>query len=100
MNEHDFIFVPHSSARLRSKETADLHKKLFKAGNPAGAARLLKNHPNLEAFTASLFNFLEQKLVSIEEQLSFKKQEIFNVYSDTEPTAEEMAGKVFWNKEY
>lgn len=33
MNEHDFIFVPHSSARLRSKETADQHKKLFKAGN-------------------------------------------------------------------
>ena len=94
MNEHDFIFVPHSSARLRSKETADQHKKLFKAGNPAGAARLLKNHPHLEAFTASIFNFLEQKLVS------FKKQEIFNVYSDTEPTAEEMAGKVFWNKEY
>lgn len=88
--------LPGCAAKKPPTNTKSCSKRAIRQALPG----FLKNHPHLEAFTASLFNFLEQKLVSIEEQLSFKKQEIFNVYSDTEPTAEEMAGKVFWNKEY
>ena len=29
-----------------------------------------------------------------------RNREIYNVYSDTEPSSEEMEGKFFWNKEY
>ena len=100
MNNDDFTYIPHSSARLRNKDVSDRHKALLKAGNPAGAAGLIRNNPDLEAFTASLFNFIEQKLVFIEQQLSGKNREIYNVYSDTEPTLEEMEGLFFWNKEY
>ncbi|SFH77550.1 hypothetical protein SAMN05216405_5542 [Lachnospiraceae bacterium NLAE-zl-G231] len=100
MNNEDFNYIPRSAARLRNRDISDQHKALLKAGNPAGAAVLIKNRPELEAFSASLFNFIEQKLVFIEQQLSGKNREIFNVYSDTEPSSEEMEGKFFWNKEY
>ena len=100
MNNDDFTYIPHSSARLRKKDVSDQHKTPPKTGNPAGGARPIRQHPEPEAFTASLFNFIEQKLVFIEQQLSGKNRQIYNVYSDTEPTLEEMEGMFFWNKEY
>ena len=49
MNNDDFTYIPHSSARLRNKDVSDQHKALLKAGNPAGAAGLIRNNPDLEA---------------------------------------------------
>ena len=100
MNNEDLNYIPRSAARLRNRDISDQHKALLKTGNPASAADLIKNRPDLEAFSASLFNFIEQKLVFIEQQLSGKNRQIYNVYSDTEPTLEEMEGMFFWNKEY
>ena len=83
MNNEDFNYIPRSAARLRNRDISDQHQALLKTGNPASAA-----------------DFIEQKLVFIEQQLSGKNREIYNVYSDTEPSSEEMEGKFFWNKEY
>ena len=78
MNNEDFNYIPRSAARLRNRDISDQHKALLKTGNPASAADLIKNRPDLEAFSASLFNFIEQKLVFIEQQLSGKNREIYN----------------------
>lgn len=77
MNNENFNYIPRSAARLRNRDISDQHKALLKAGNPAGAADLIKNRPELEAFNASLFNFIEQKLVFIEQQLSGEKPRNF-----------------------
>lgn len=49
MNNEDFNYIPRSAARLRNRDISDQHKALLKAGNPAGAADLIKNRPELEA---------------------------------------------------
>ena len=83
MNNEDFNYIPRSAARLRNRDISDQHKALLKTGNPASAADLIKNRPDLEAFSASLFNFIEQKLVFIEQQLSGKTEK-FIMFSQTQ----------------
>ena len=70
MNEPNMIFMPHSSARLRNVELRNRHKQLIEQKKLVDAANLIKDRKDVDAFTASLFNSLEQKIVYVESLLS------------------------------
>lgn len=100
MNDFDMRYVPHSSARLRDIELYNRHKQLVTQKQIVDAANLIKNTTESGAFTASLFNTIEQKIVYVESLLEKMEVKPHTIVSDTEPTNEEMDGKFFWEQEY
>ena len=100
MNEPNMIFMTHSSARLRNVELRNRHKQLIEQKKLVDAANLIKDRKDVDAFTASLFNSLEQKIVYVESLLSEMEAKQYTVVSQDEPSDSEMDGKFFWEQEY
>ena len=100
MDSSDFIFKPHNTPRLRDKNIRDRHARLLAGGDYEGATVLLKNNPDSEALTASLFNTFEEKIVFLESAFDGKEPIFTTEVSDTEPTSGSMDGKYFWEQTY
>ena len=100
MNDSDMKYIPHSAVKLRDIDLYNRHRQLIAWKRPKDAADLIKETKESGAFTASLFNSLEQKIIYVETLLEKMESIPRTMISDIEPTDEEMNGKFFWEQEY
>lgn len=100
MTRDDLKYIPHNFAELKNAEIISQHKSLLKNNSYTAARDLLNRNPQVEGFRASTFNIVEQKILYVEEQLQHKTKIENILYQDTEPSDEDMEGKVIWSCSY
>lgn len=98
MNIDDLSFVPFSDEELEDVSVVTEHNNLIKDNRFSDATALLDEKKYPKGFVASLFTYFEQKIKDIQLVLLNKTAAPDELYSYTEPTAEQMKGKMFWIK--
>ena len=96
MNQKDISFVPHSDMDTHDVSIVEQHKNLIEQNRFSKAASLLDNANHRKGFRAAIFNTIQNKLREIQIYLLNKTAAPNEYYSLTEPTEEEMEGKIFW----
>ena len=95
-------FKPHlrNDTAIDDEEIYNQHANLISNKNYSNAALLLQSNDQIDACTASLLNNWEQTIVNIENY--FVDREFYDpyFYSQTEPSGNDMADKVFWQETY
>lgn len=100
MDINDLRFIPHSDMGINDADIVNQHSILIKNKKFDDASSLLDSNYK-KGFVASLFNHIQNKIREIQLYLMNKViAEPDEIYSDSEPTEEEMEGKKFWIKPY
>lgn len=96
----DIVFTPHNDAGADDTDVLQEHQNLINNNQYSDATNYLDNKNYQNGFRASLFNSLEEKIKKMQVYLlnKFGDPEIY--YSITEPTREDMVGKIFWMQLY
>lgn len=98
MTIDDVKFEPHSDMEIDDIPIVNEHSNLIKENKFSDATTLLKTTQYKKGVVASLFNCMEQKIRDIQIYLLNKQAAPDELYSETEPTPEQMEGKLFWIK--
>lgn len=101
MELKDIIFSPHNDMSAEDTEIVTQHKNLIDSGNYSDASTLLDDNNYQKGFRASLLNSVQNKIRKVQEYLlnSFVAEDD-EYYSYTEPTDEQMEGKIWWIQPY
>lgn len=98
MTLDDLTFTPCSDMEIEDVPIVNEHNNLIKENKFSDANTLLKTTQYKKGIIASLFNCMEEKIRNIQVYLLNKQAAPDELYSYTEPTPEQMEGKLFWIK--
>ena len=101
MNINDIGFKPNNDMMNDDASTVAHHNKLMKWRKYGDATTLLNAQKYDKGFRASLFNRIQNKIREVE--LYFLNEYLAHedeFFSFSEPTAEQMKGKLFWIQLY
>lgn len=98
MDLNDYKPVLRNDVSIDDEDVYKQHINLIKNNKYVDAATLLENNKQIDGVTASLLNLWEEKI----NQLCEIKNDFEDpyVYSQTEPSYEQMNGKSIWQQEY
>lgn len=95
----DILFSPHNDMDVKDIDTVNSHHKMIKQGKYSEAVSILDENEYNSGFRSSLFNTIQNKIRKLQlylmNKVVAKPEELF---SDTEPTDDQMEGKLFWIK--
>lgn len=101
MNRSDFAFKPHSDMSADKKDIVIRHNDKIRKKQYRASTALLETNHYQDGFRASLFNCIQNKIRSLQIYLLNEfNAEPDELYSLSEPTAEQMKGKNFWIQPY
>ena len=98
MSELTPNFTPYSDVEISDKESIESHNNYVQDGYYEEAITLADSELSGKGFRASFFNAIENKIKEFQIYLLNKTALPDEYYSLTEPTEEEMNGKLFWIK--
>lgn len=98
MSELTPNFTPYSDVEISDKESIKSHSNYVDNGYYEEAIVLADSKLSGKGFRASFFNAIENKIKEFQVYLLNKTAAPDEYYSLTEPTEEEMDGKLFWIK--
>ena len=98
MSELTHNFTPYSDVEISDKESIETHNNYVDNGYYEEAITLADSALSGKGFRASFFNAIENKIKEFQIYLLNKTALPDEYYSLTEPTEEEMNGKLFWLK--
>ena len=93
----DFKPTLHNDISIEDEELYNQYNNLINE-NKYGEAQQLLSDNQMDVMNVSLFNSWEKKILTLMQMV----KEFYEpyCYKKTEPTAEEMKGKVIWEQEY
>ncbi|MCX4306963.1 MAG: hypothetical protein OSJ69_14300 [Acetatifactor sp.] len=101
MNLQDIGFVPHNDMTNDDTSIVTRHDRLIKWRKYGDATILLNAAGYNKGFRASLFNYIQARMQMLE--LYFLNEYLAHedeIFSFSEPTAQQMEGKLFWIQLY
>lgn len=100
MSELNIDFIPRSDIELKDKDIIDTHRDLINQYKYVEATEKINNDASMcnKGIKASFFNYIEQKIQELQVYLLNRNAAPDEFYSLTEPTEEQMKGKLFWIK--
>ena len=101
MNLQDIGFVPHNDMTNDDASIVTRHDRLMKWRKYGDATILLNAAGYNKGFRASLFNYIQARMQMLE--LYFLNEYLAHedeIFSFSEPTAQQMEGKLFWIQLY
>lgn len=98
MSELTPNFTPYSDVEISDEELIESHNNYVDNGYYEEAITLADSALSGKGFRASFFNAIENKIKEFQVYLLNKTATPDEYYSLTEPTDEEMDGKLFWIK--
>lgn len=98
MSELTPNFIPYSDVEISDKESIESHNNYVDGGYYEEAITLADSELSGKGFRASFFNAIENKIKEFQVYLLNKTALPDEYYSLTEPTEEEMNGRLFWIK--
>lgn len=96
MTINDLRFEPHGDMELDDLETVNNYTNLISKKCYDDAQDVLINEKYKKGYTATFFNYLQDKLRQIQMIVLNKTAAPDEFYSAKEPTEDQMAGKTFW----
>ena len=98
MSELTPNFTPYSDVEISDEELIESHNNYVDNGYYEEAITLADSELSGKGFRASFFNAIENKIKEFQVYLLNKTAAPDEYYSLTEPTDEEMDGRLFWLK--
>jgi len=96
----NYNYIPNSDIALDDSNAISTYKNQVNLHNYTDAVSSLNTNSLNKGFRASKLNNIEECLVNVGTQVLLMTKYQDTVFAITEPTDDQMSGKLFWMQEY